>query len=84
MVKYFGRDLPPISQLEKRATLALVNSSPILDHLGPMPDNVIQIGGMHVKETKQLPKVSITIPKHSEIISISQIIHLFKGFGDIS
>lgn len=57
MAKYFGPDLPPISQLEKRATLALVNSNPILDHLGPMPDNVIPIGGMHIKDPKPLPEV---------------------------
>lgn len=57
MVKYFGSDLPSISQLEKRASLALVNSNPILDHLGPMLDNVIPVGGMHVEAPKPLPKV---------------------------
>lgn len=61
MMKYFGPDLPPISQLEKRATLALVNSNPILDSLGPMPDNVIAIGGMHIKRPKPLAKVEFTV-----------------------
>lgn len=59
MKKYFGPNLPPISQLEKRATLALVNSDPILDHQGPMLNNVIAIGGMHVKVPKPLPQVNL-------------------------
>lgn len=57
MAQHFGSDLPPISQLEKRASLALVNSNPILDHLGPMLDNVIPVGGMHIKDPKPLPEV---------------------------
>lgn len=68
MAKYFGPDLPPISQLEKRATLAFVNSNPILDHLGPMPDNVITIGGMHIKEPKPLPKVKFNQKQITERI----------------
>lgn len=64
MTKHFGQDLPPISQIEKRATLALVNSNPILDNLGPKPDNVIPIGGMHVKDPKPLPKVKFYIRKY--------------------
>lgn len=61
MVKHFGRGLPPISQLEKRAALAFVNSNPILDSLGPMLDNVIPIGGVHIKESKPLPQVKFTV-----------------------
>lgn len=63
MMEHFGQDLPSISQLEKRATLALVNSNPILDSLGPLPDNVIAIGGMHIKHPKPLPKVKLTVAK---------------------
>lgn len=59
MAKYFGSDLPSTSQLEKRATLALINSNPILDQLGPIQDSkVIPIGGIHIKEAKAIPTVS--------------------------
>lgn len=59
MAKYFGSDLPPTTWLEKRAVLALINSNPILDVPGPLLENVISIGGMHIKDVKPLPTVFI-------------------------
>lgn len=61
MPKYFGADLPPIEKLEKRATLALINSNPMIDNLGPLLDNVIPVGGLHIKEAKRLPTVISTL-----------------------
>lgn len=57
--KYFGYKFPPISQLEKRAKLALINSNPIIDHLGPLLPNVIPVGGIHISDVKKLPMVSL-------------------------
>lgn len=61
MAKYFGPKLPSTSWLEKRAALALINSNPILDNSGPLLENVISIGGMHIKDAKPLPKVDLLI-----------------------
>lgn len=58
MAKRFGQNLPSISQLEKRAALALINSSPIVNNGGPLLETVIPIGGMHIKDVKPLPTVS--------------------------
>lgn len=56
MAKYFGSVAS--GQLEKRAALALINSNPILDQLGPIQDsNVIPIGGIHITDSKPLPMV---------------------------
>ncbi|XP_031633767.1 uncharacterized protein LOC116347346 [Contarinia nasturtii] len=55
MPKYFGSDLPPISQLEKRAKLALINAHPIIDNLGPMLPTVISIAGIHIGEVNDMP-----------------------------
>lgn len=57
MAKYFGPSLPPTSWLEKRAALALINSNPTVDNSGPLLENVISVGGMHIKDTQQLPTV---------------------------
>lgn len=59
MQKYFGPDLPPISQLEKRTKLALINANPIIDNLEPLLPTVIPVGGIHIKKAKPLPKVKI-------------------------
>lgn len=58
MAKYFDQNLPSISQLEKRAALALINSNPIVNNGGPLLETVIPIGGMHIKDVKPLPTVS--------------------------
>lgn len=57
MPKYFGSDLPPISQLETRTKLALINANPIIENLGPLLPNVIPVGGLHIKKANPLPKV---------------------------
>lgn len=68
MAKHFGPNLPSISQLEKRVELALINSNPMLGNAGPQPDNVIPIGGMHIKDMKPLPAVS---SKTKSLVKIS-------------
>lgn len=57
MPKYFGADLPPISQLEKRAALALIGSSPVIDNLGPLLETVIPVAGLHIQDAERLPEV---------------------------
>lgn len=57
MPKFFGSDLPPITQLEKRVKMALINANPIIDNLGPLLPNVISVAGFHIKEAKPLPAV---------------------------
>lgn len=57
MRKYFGPDMPSISQLEKRTKLAFINANPIIDNLEPFLPSVIPIAGLHIKKAKALPKV---------------------------
>lgn len=55
--KYFGPDVPSIQTLEQRMLLALVNTNPAMDYQSPLPENVIPVGGLHIKDPKSLPKV---------------------------
>lgn len=51
----FGDAVPPLNQLERRATLALVNSHPVIGSSLPMPSNVIEVGGLQIRDPKSLP-----------------------------
>lgn len=53
----FGTNLPSISEIEQRTAIALVNTNPAFDYVFPLPENVIQVGGLQVKDIKPLPKV---------------------------
>jgi hypothetical protein len=56
--KYFKRNLPSFSDIERNFSIYLVNICVGLDDSGPLPPNVIPVGGMQVKEKiNPLPKV---------------------------
>lgn len=83
MQKYFGPDLPPISQLEKRAKLALINANPIIDNLEPLLPNVIPVGGIHIKKSKPLPKVNSILFEENTKCEWNFNIFLIAGFGNL-
>uniref|UniRef100_A0A1B6C0W4 Glucuronosyltransferase n=1 Tax=Clastoptera arizonana TaxID=38151 RepID=A0A1B6C0W4_9HEMI len=56
--KYFGSDMTSLEELTKKTSLLLVNSHPSLKEARPLPPQVIEIGGLHVKPAKPLLKVS--------------------------
>lgn len=53
----FGPDMPSITEIERRASMALVSTHPIFDYTRPLPENVIPVGGLHVRNAKPVPKV---------------------------
>jgi glucuronosyltransferase len=67
--KYFNYtdDLPPISELETSTTLVLLNHHFSLSYPKPLMPNMVQVGGMHIKPAKTLPKVISSI--HLVIVS---------------
>lgn len=56
--KHFGSKIPYIGDLEKEISLVLVNTNAVLDYVRPSVPGVIEIGQMHIKPKKPLPKVS--------------------------
>lgn len=52
----FGSDTPYAGDLEKVMVLMLVNSNPAVDYPDSNPPNIIQVGGMQIKEPKPVPK----------------------------
>lgn len=69
--KYFGPNVPPIRILEQRTVLAFVSTTPVMDYAIPLPQNVIPISGVHIKEPKTLPEVkNKSLPNKSRIYLI--------------
>ena len=56
MKKIFGPDLPYADILDKQAALMLVNSNPAVDFPDSLPPNIIQVGGLQIKDPKPVPK----------------------------
>lgn len=55
MKKIFGSDTPYADDLDKMAALMLVNSNPVVDYPDSVPPNIIQVGGLQIKEPKLIP-----------------------------
>lgn len=56
--KYFGSDFPYYGDVERNASLLLVNSNPIIHGARPVGPNVIELGRMHIKKSTKLPEVN--------------------------
>lgn len=54
---YFGSLVPSTGELERRISVVLVNTNPVMDYSAPLPENVIPVGGLHIKDPQPLPKV---------------------------
>ncbi|XP_055315318.1 UDP-glycosyltransferase UGT5-like [Sitodiplosis mosellana] len=53
--KYFGPNVPSVGELEQRAALAFVNTHPVMETV-PLPQNVIPVAGVQIKEPRPLQK----------------------------
>ena len=56
--KYFGQSLPPLSELARNASLLLLNTHFSITKPRPFVPNIVEVGGMHIQEPQQLPRVS--------------------------
>lgn len=55
--KKFGPETPTMTELEQKTAIAFVNTNPTFNIPAPLPENVIPVGGLHIRDTKPLPKV---------------------------
>ena len=60
-------DMPPLSELEKKASLFLINQHPSNDYPKSFPPFVVPVGGMHCdvwesrNKTRKLPQVKLCV-----------------------
>lgn len=57
MAEYFPKWAGSVWGFERNITLLLSNSDPILTYPVPVPPNIVEVGGLHIKPPKPLPKV---------------------------
>lgn len=81
MKKYFGLNVPSVGELERRTSLALVNTNPVLDYTFPTLPNVITVGGVHIKNPKEIPKVICHFKNIVMIVNFKGLCVL--GFEDV-
>jgi UDP-glucoronosyl and UDP-glucosyl transferase. len=56
--KYFGESLPPLQEIAKNTSLLLINTHFTLNHPRPLSPNIIEVGGLHLKQSiSNLPEV---------------------------
>jgi glucuronosyltransferase len=58
-VELFGPKIPKLERIEQMSTLILVNSDFSIDHVQPLPPNVITVGGLQVKRMDFRDKVGV-------------------------
>lgn len=58
--KHFGDDVPLLSDISKNTDLLLVNSHFSLNRPRPLLPGIVEVGGLHIKPPKKLPKVKLT------------------------
>jgi glucuronosyltransferase len=56
--RYFGQDIPPLSELKKKTSLILVNSHFSLTNPRPTVPGFVEVGGLHIQTGGKLPQVS--------------------------
>ena len=52
---------PPIDEIVQKLEFIMVNSNEFVDYPRLLPPNVIQVGGLQIKEPKDLPKVQLLL-----------------------
>ena len=48
---------PPIDKIVKNIEFVMVNTNEFADYPRLLPPNVLQVGGLQIRDTKPLPKV---------------------------
>lgn len=55
--KHFGPGVPSYKELDRKAAIAFVSTNPVMDYRVPIPENIIPVAGLHIKDPKPLPEV---------------------------
>lgn len=55
----FIKDGKSLSEMENMANLVMINSHQTIETAEPILPNVIQVGGLHIRESRQMSRVSV-------------------------
>ena len=69
--KFGDGAMPPALEIEKNASLIMINSNPAINYPKPLLPNAIEVGGMHCTKSQPLPKELTEFLGDSEFILFS-------------
>jgi glucuronosyltransferase len=62
--KYFGNNLPALSDIARNVSLVLVNSHFSINYPRPTVPAVLEVGGLHIQSPSKLPQVCTLLPAY--------------------
>jgi glucuronosyltransferase len=83
--KYFGNNLPALSDIARNVSLVLVNTHFSLNHPRATVPVVVEVGGLHIQSPSKLPEVcTLQPPSYIECFkksftTLKENINLFRG-----
>lgn len=70
--KHIGNDMPPLSDIARNTSLLLVNSHFSLNRPRPLVPGIVEVGGLHLKPPKKLPKVQLVCSSSGNVTNIDR------------
>jgi len=71
--KHIGNDVPPLSDIARNTSLLLVNTHFSLTRPRPLVPGIVEVGGLHLKPPKKLPKVRLMCSSSGHVTNIDRL-----------
>lgn len=72
--KHIGKDVPPLSDIARNTSLLLVNTHFSLNRPRPLVPGIVEVGGLHLKLPKKLPKVRLMCSSAWHVTNIDRLL----------
>lgn len=72
--KHIGNGVPPLSDIARNTSLLLVNTHFSLNRPRPLVPGVVEVGGLHLKPPKKLPKVQLICCSSGHVTNTDQLL----------
>lgn len=72
--KHIGNDVPPLSDIARNTSLLLVNTHFSLNRPRPLVPGIVEVGGLHLKPPKKLPKVRLMCSSSGHVTNTDRLL----------
>jgi glucuronosyltransferase len=72
--KHIGNDVPPLSDIARNRSLLLVKTHFSLNRPRPLVPGIVEVGGLHLKSPKELPKVRIMCSSSGHVTNTDRLL----------
>jgi len=71
--KHVGNGVPPLTDIARNTSLLFVNTHFSLNRPRPLVPGIVEVGGLHLKPPKKLPKVRLTCSSAGHVTNIDRL-----------